>query len=113
MSSAGTGLILVNLEGIIVEYALCFKFSTMNNGAKYEALIAGLRIAKELEVDQLQVYSDSQLVVGQISKKYEAREDSMAKYLKKIKEIIPAFGSFAIKQIPTFSPSWLHWLRPN
>ena len=64
MSGTGTGLILVNPEGIIVEYALRFKFPTTNNGAEYEALIAGLRIAKELEVDRLQVYSDSQLVVG-------------------------------------------------
>ena len=64
VSNTGAGLILVNLEGIIMEYALRFEFSTINNGAEYEALIAGLKIAKELEVDRLQVYSDSQLVVG-------------------------------------------------
>ena len=91
---------MVNPEGIIVEYALRFKFSAINNGAEYEALIAGLRIAKELEVDRLQVYSDFQMVVGQVSRNYEAREDSMAKYLEKVKEIVPAFSSFDIKQIP-------------
>ena len=100
ISGAGAGLILVNPDGIITEYALCFEFPTINNGAEYEALIAGLKIVKELEVDRLQVYSDSQLVVGQVSENYEAREDSMAKYLEKVKEIIPAFGSFDIKQIP-------------
>ena len=91
---------MVNPDGIIAEYALRFEFPVTNNGAEYEALIAGLRIAKELEVDRLQVYSDSQLVVGQVSENYEAREDSMAKYLEKVKEIIPTFGSFDIKQIP-------------
>ena len=79
MSGTGAGLILVNPEGIIAEYALRFKFFVTNNGAEYEALIAGLKIAKELEVDRLQVYSDSQLVVGQVSRNYEAWEDSMAK----------------------------------
>ena len=64
MSGAGANLILVNSEGIIAEYALCFKFFVTNNEAEYEALIAGLKIVKKLEVDQLQVYSDSQLVVG-------------------------------------------------
>ena len=64
MSDAGAGLILVSPEGVIAEYALRFEFPATNNGAKYEALIAGLRIAKELRVDQLQVHSDSQLVVG-------------------------------------------------
>ena len=64
ISGAGAGLILVNPDGIITEYALCFEFPTINNGAEYEALIVGLKITKELEVDRLQVYSDSQLVVG-------------------------------------------------
>ena len=65
-----------------------------------------MRIAKELEEDRLQVYSDSQLVVGQVSRNYEAREDSMAKYLEKVKEIIPPFGSFDIKQIPRVEKIW-------
>ena len=64
MSGTGAGLILINPEGIIAEYVLHFEFFVINNKAEYEALIAGLRIAKELEVNRLQVYSDSQLVVG-------------------------------------------------
>ena len=80
-----------------MEYVLCFEFSATNNGVEYETLIAGLRIAKELEVDRLQAYSDSQLVVGQVSRNYEARENSMAKYLEKVKEIIPTFDSFNIR----------------
>ena len=60
---AGAGLILVNLKEVIIEYALHFKFSSMNNGAEYEALIAELKIAKELEANWLRAYSDSQLIV--------------------------------------------------
>ena len=63
MSGAGAGLILISLEGIVAEYALRFEFPTTNNGAEYEALIAGLRIVKELGVDWLQVHSDSQSIV--------------------------------------------------
>ena len=55
---AGTGLILVNPKGVITEDVLCFKFSATNNGAEYEALIVGLKIARELKVDQFQIYSD-------------------------------------------------------
>ena len=60
------GLILTSLEGIDIEYALRFGFHTSNNKAEYEAVIAGLNLAHSLEVDQLEVYSDSQLVVRQI-----------------------------------------------
>ena len=81
-SGASARLILVNPKGIIAEYALRFEFSATNNGAEYEALIAGLKIDKELKVDRLQVYSNSQLVVRQISSSYEAQEKSMMKYLE-------------------------------
>ena len=67
VSGAGAGLILTSPEGIIVEYTLHFEFPATNNGAEYEALIARLRIARELGVDRLQVHSDSQLVVGQVN----------------------------------------------
>ena len=38
--------------------------------------------------------------MGQINENYEVREDSMAKYLEKVKELIPTFSSFHIRQIP-------------
>ena len=50
---AGAGLVLVSPEGVIVEYALHLEFPTTNNGAEYEALIVGLKIARELKVDRL------------------------------------------------------------
>ena len=60
---SGAGLILTSSEGIDIEYALRFGFQASNNEAEYEAVIAGLNLAHSLEVDQLEVCSDSQLVV--------------------------------------------------
>ena len=56
---SGAGLILTSPEGIDIEYALRFGFQASNNEAEYEAVIAGLNLAHSLEVDQLEVYSDS------------------------------------------------------
>ena len=60
---SGAGLILTSPEGIDIEYALRFGFHASNNEAEYEAVIAGLNLTHSLEVDQLEVCSDSQLVV--------------------------------------------------
>ena len=60
---SGAGLILTSPEGIDIEYALRFGFRTSNNEAEYEAVIAGLNLTHSLKVDQLEVYSGSQLVV--------------------------------------------------
>ena len=78
---SGAGLILTSPEGIDIEYALRFGFHTSNNEAEYEAVIAGLNLAYSLEVDWLEVYSDSQLVVRQIEDTYEAKSERMILYL--------------------------------
>ncbi|GJU86593.1 reverse transcriptase domain-containing protein [Tanacetum coccineum] len=46
------GLILTNPEGMEFTYALRFRFDATNNEAEYEALIAGLRIAKQIVVEE-------------------------------------------------------------
>ena len=71
------GLILTSPEGTDIEYALKFGFQASNNEAEYEAVIAGLNLAHSLEVDQLEVCSDSQLVVKQIEDTYEAKSGRM------------------------------------
>ncbi|GKB99041.1 reverse transcriptase domain-containing protein [Tanacetum coccineum] len=62
----GAGLILTNLEGAEFNYALRFRFDATNNEAEYEALIAGLRIAKQMGVKNLQTNMDSRLVANQV-----------------------------------------------
>ena len=78
---SGAGLVLKSPEGVIAEYALRFSFKTSNNQAEYEALITGLRIAKDLKVDKLKAHSDSQLVVGQTRGEIEAKDPVIEKYL--------------------------------
>jgi len=46
----GSGAGVINLK---IEQAIRFSFSTSNNQVKYEALIVGLRLAKELGVRHL------------------------------------------------------------
>ena len=78
---SGAGLILTSPKGIDIEYALRLGFNTSNNKVEYEAVIAGLNLAHSLEVDQLEVYSDSQLVVRQIEDTYKAKSEKMIIYL--------------------------------
>nr|GEV56805.1 retrotransposon protein, putative, Ty3-gypsy subclass [Tanacetum cinerariifolium] len=54
----GAGLILINPKRMEFTYAL-FRFGATNNEAEYETLIAGLRIAKQMGVKNLQANVDS------------------------------------------------------
>ena len=56
---SGVSLILTSPEGIDIEYALRFGFQASNNEVEFEAIIAGLNLTHSMEVDQLEVCSDS------------------------------------------------------
>ena len=94
------GLILTSLEGIDIEYALRFKFQDSNNEVEYEAVIAGLNLAHSLKIDQLEVYSDSQLVVKQIEDTYEAKSERMILYLKRVRDLMRKFVLVQVRHIP-------------
>ncbi|GJY05758.1 reverse transcriptase domain-containing protein [Tanacetum coccineum] len=59
------GLIITNPEGMEFTYALRFRFNATNNEAEYEALIAGLQIAGQIGIQNLQANVDSKLVANQ------------------------------------------------
>ena len=97
---SGASLILTSLNGIDVEYALRFGFQASNNEVEYEVVIAGLNLAHSMEADQLEVSSDSQLVVKQIEDSYEARGEKMILYLKKVRELLKKFIRVQVKYVP-------------
>ena len=53
-----------------------------------------------MEVDQLEVCSDSQLVVNQIEDTYEAKGEKMILYLKKVPDLLKRFVLVQVKHIP-------------
>ena len=97
---SGAELILTYPEGIDIEYALRFGFQASNNEAEYEAVIVGLNLAHSMEVNQLEVCSDSQLVVKQIEDTYEAKGEKMILYLKKVRELLRKFVLVQVRHIP-------------
>ncbi|GKB88501.1 reverse transcriptase domain-containing protein, partial [Tanacetum coccineum] len=85
---SGAGLMMVNPKGKEYTYALRFEFETTNNEAEYEALLAGLRIAKEMKIQELIIFVD----------KRDIQEKSCK---KKTKTTNPKHGSGKCRQSPT------------
>ncbi|GJY96148.1 reverse transcriptase domain-containing protein [Tanacetum coccineum] len=54
IDGSGAGLILTSPEGVEFTYAMRFTFEATNNEAEYESLIAGLRIAEQMGVKNLE-----------------------------------------------------------
>ena len=69
-------------------------FPTTNNEAEYEALVAGLDLAKAAGAKNMIVHCDSQVITSQINGEYECRNERMKKYLEEVKNRI---GSVEVK----------------
>ncbi|GJY24807.1 reverse transcriptase domain-containing protein [Tanacetum coccineum] len=100
IDGSGAGLILTNPKGVEFTYAMRFRFEATNNEAEYEALIAGLLIAEQMGVKNLQANVDSRLVANQVNGSYVAKESGMVQYLEKVKTLTSNFKEFSIKQVP-------------
>ncbi|GJV55567.1 reverse transcriptase domain-containing protein [Tanacetum coccineum] len=74
---SGAGLMVVSPKRKEYIYALRFEFETTNNEAEYEALLTGLRIAKEMEIQELIIFVDSQPVANQVKGIFEARQQTI------------------------------------
>ena len=61
---AGAGIVIITLEGIRLEHSFRFGFRALNNKAEYEALLAGLRTVLGIGARDVEIYSDSRLVVS-------------------------------------------------
>ena len=58
-----------------------------NNVAEYRALVEGLRKAGELEVDEVEVVSDSELLVRQMSGDYKVKNEALRRLYEEATEL--------------------------
>ncbi|GFY84506.1 hypothetical protein Acr_03g0012800 [Actinidia rufa] len=74
-------------------------FPATNNKAEYKAFIAGLLSASKLKIPELHFFSDSKLVVNQVTEKFVARGVKMVRYLAVAKNLLTEFKAVKIEQV--------------
>ncbi|XP_074351692.1 uncharacterized protein LOC141690829 [Apium graveolens] len=97
---AGAGIELISPEAHKIRRATHLAFHATNNDAEYEALINGLKLALEMKVENLNVFSDSMIVVYQINGGYQAKGPRTELYLKCAQRIIARFNEVRLELIP-------------
>ncbi|XP_071739821.1 uncharacterized protein [Rutidosis leptorrhynchoides] len=99
LEGAGAGLVLASPSGEEHTYALRFNFDVTNNEAVYEAILAGLNIARKMNITKLRAFTDLQLVANQFNGSFDAHDSSMQKYLQLLKESTERFEHFELVQV--------------
>ena len=96
----GAGIVLTSPKGDKLKYVLQVHFAASNNVAEYEALIHGLRLAKELDICRILCYGDSDLVVQQSSGDWDAKDANMASYRFLVQQLTGYFEGCEFCHVP-------------
>ena len=74
-----------DLEGDAIECLVRLDFPATNNESEYEALIAGLDLAKAAGAAKVVIHYDSQVIANQVNGDYECKGERMKRYLDQVK----------------------------
>ncbi len=97
---AGVGVLILGPEGEVVEELYRFIGEATNNAAEYQALLLALERAREHGISDLEVRSDSELLVRQIQGRYQVKNPGLRPLYRAARERIAAFRRFDIQHVP-------------
>jgi ribonuclease HI len=75
-----------------------------NNEAEYEALLWGLQKVTERRCTCVRAFSDSELVVKQVSGRYKTKDRRMAIYAERVRKYKEIFGTFELTSVSRENP---------
>ncbi|KAK8957690.1 hypothetical protein KSP39_PZI001086 [Platanthera zijinensis] len=78
-NSSRAGVFLINPNDIKLKQAIMFYFPVTNNQEEYEALLASLRLTRELGIDHVYIKNDSLVMASQVLGNFETRESVLKK----------------------------------
>ena len=96
---AGIGIVIVDSQGNLIKELSDYIGETTNNIAEYTAFLTALKEVREMEYDEVEVVSDSELMVKQINGEYQVKNVGLKKLYDQAKEIIKEFKSFSIRHV--------------
>jgi ribonuclease HI/dsDNA-binding SOS-regulon protein len=99
LEGAGAGVLFISPLGEQLKYVLQLHYKASNNGAEYEALIHGLRIAVSLGIKRLMTFGDSEVVINQVNKVYDAKKDTVSAYCAEVRKIEAHFDGIEFHHV--------------
>lgn len=97
---AGAGFLLLNEKSALLDAGKLFLGERTNNEAEYEALIAGLKLARRSGCRELEVRADSQLMVRQLTGQYRVKNKRLIPLVLEVKKLASAFARVDYHHIP-------------
>jgi len=97
---AGAGFLLLDEEEVLLDEGKTFLGERTNNEAEYEALIAGLKLARRSGRLEVEVRADSQLMVRQLTGQYRVKNKRLIPLVLEVKKLAAAFSRVTYHHVP-------------
>jgi ribonuclease HI len=97
---AGAGAVILSPEGHIVAKIGKFLGDSTNNVAEYMGLILGLKRAKAMGIKELDVFSDSELMVKQLSGDYAVKAEHLRPLHDEARALLRGFAEVEVRHVP-------------
>jgi ribonuclease HI len=97
---AAAAAVLSTSDGDVVDEAHEYLGVATNNVAEYRGLLLGLRRARELGADELDIVNDSELVAKQVNGEYKVKHPDMKPLHAAAREALGDFGRWSIRSVP-------------
>jgi len=96
----GVGVLLIAPDGSHIFISIKLGFENSNNTAEYEACIAGMEALLALGVREVEVYSDSALVISQVQRIWKTKEEHLKPYQGYLKELTRKLDKVTYTPLP-------------
>ena len=97
--SAGA-YVICKMDDSVVEKSGYYIGVATNNQAEYYGMIKGLERARELGINKVTLFSDSQLVVSQMNGLYKVRNQELVPLNQQLREVADSFERISFIYIP-------------
>jgi len=96
---AAVGWVVLTGDGIVTEGSERIG-ETTNNRAEYEALVRALEVTREYGFDEVEVRSDSELLVKQVRGEWDANDPALREYRVRARELLSGFEDWSLSHVP-------------
>lgn len=97
---AAIGAILKDTRGKVVATVSKAIGVATNNEAEYRAIVAALEKALKLGAEQVELRSDSELVVNQLNGRYKIKSTALRPFYLQVAQLLGQFEKVAVTYVP-------------
>ena len=97
---AGFGVHVATADGSEVASLFGYLGRATNNVAEYQALLHGLRFALDRGAREVEVFSDSELLVRQLAGRYRVKHPGLQPLFREAQALLSRFERFRVSHVP-------------